>query len=191
MDAMTHSIEAYVSDASSPITDIHALESIRLIYQYLKPACAEPLNIEYRYQTMLGSLLAGLAFSNASLGAVHAMAHGIGGLLDLPHGECNSLLLEHVIAYNYDTCPERYDTIGMIMNIDYTGLSPSKKKEAIIEEIKKFRISLGITETLGDLGITKKDIPDLARKAIVDVCMATNPRKPTITEIEKIYETAL
>ena len=108
MDALTHSVEAYVSNASSPVTDIHALESIQLMHTYLPLAVEHPKKLEWRYQTMLGSLFAGLAFSNASLGAVHAMAHSLGGFSDLPHGECNALLLAHVMEFNYPACPGRF-----------------------------------------------------------------------------------
>jgi len=101
MDALTHAIEAFVSNAHSPLTDVHALEAISLIYNNIDKAMEENRSVDTMYQMLLGSLQAGLAFSNASLGAVHAMAHSLGGLLDLPHGECNSILLEHVIALNY------------------------------------------------------------------------------------------
>jgi alcohol dehydrogenase len=189
MDAVTHSIEAYVSNASSPVTDIHALESIRLMKDHLLPACHQPGSVIERYQTMLGSLLAGLAFSNASLGAVHAMAHSLGGYSDLPHGECNALLLENVIDFNYDSSPERYNTIGRVMNAG-TGLKTNDKK-TVIAGIRSFRESLGVTETLTDLGVSRKDIPDLAKKAIRDPCLATNPRKLTLKDLERIYEKAL
>lgn len=191
IDAITHSVEAFVSNASSPVTDIQALESIRLMNTSLVHAQKYPENIGHRYQTMLGSLLAGLAFSNASLGAVHAMAHSLGGLSNLPHGECNALLLEHVIAYNFKACPDRYETIGNVMNVDCSGLNLSEKKERIISAITSLREKLGVTETLGDLGVTKKEIPALAQNAIRDPCMATNPRKPTVRDIEHIYEDAL
>jgi alcohol dehydrogenase class IV len=191
MDAITHSVEAYVSNASSPVTDIHALESIRLMVASLLPAVKSPKNVAHRHQTMLGSLCAGLAFSNASLGAVHAMAHSLGGLSDLPHGECNALLLEHVMAYNFPACPNRYEEIGRAMGFNLEGLGHTEKKERIIKGIRIFRESLGITDTLGDLGVTRTDIPALAVKALRDPCMATNPRQPTAKDIERIYEEAL
>jgi alcohol dehydrogenase class IV len=191
MDAITHSIEAYVSNASSPVTDINALESIRLMHAHLHLAAKSPKNIEHRYQTMLGSLLAGLAFSNASLGAVHAMAHSLGGFSDLPHGECNALLLQHVIAFNFPACPKRYEAIGNALGMDLSDLSLAGKKEKIISGIAALRSSLGVTETLGDLGVTREDIPSLARNAMHDPCMATNPRQPTRKDIERIYEDAL
>jgi Alcohol dehydrogenase, class IV len=87
MDALTHAIEAYVSSTHSALTDVHALESIRLINQVIEKSVMPQRSIETMYELMLGSLQAGLAFSNASLGAVHAMSHSMGGLLDLPHGE--------------------------------------------------------------------------------------------------------
>jgi alcohol dehydrogenase class IV len=191
MDAITHSIEAYVSNASSPVTDVNAFESIRLMQAYLHRAVKSPKNIEYRYQTMLGSLLAGLAFSNASLGAVHAMAHSLGGFSDLPHGECNALLLQHVMAFNFPACPKRYEDIGIALGMDLAGLSLTDKKEKILSGIAALRETLGVTETLGDLGVTKQDIPSLAQNAMHDPCMATNPRRPTLKDIERIYEEAL
>jgi alcohol dehydrogenase class IV len=191
IDAITHSVEAYVSNASSPVTDIQSLESIRLMSTYLHKAQKNPDSIEYRYKTMLGSLLAGLAFSNASLGAVHAMAHSLGGFSDLPHGECNALLLEYVIDFNFEACPERYEAIGKIMHVHAAGLSQNERKLKLLSSFTSLRESLGVTETLSDLGVSKKDIPELAKKALRDPCLATNPRKPTIEDIERIYEKAL
>jgi alcohol dehydrogenase len=191
MDAITHSIEAYVSNASSTVTDIHALESIRLMNAYLQKAKTNPENVDCRYKTMLGSLLGGLAFSNASLGAVHAMAHSLGGFSDLPHGQCNALLLEHVIDFNFPACPNRYEAVGRILAVDTTGLSQDDAKHKIVSAIRLLREGLGVTETLSDLGVSKGDIPELAKKAKRDPCLATNPRTLTVEDIESIYERAL
>jgi alcohol dehydrogenase class IV len=191
MDAVTHAIEAFVSNANSPVTDMHALEAIRLISVNLLPAIKEPENLEHRGKMMLGSMLAGLAFSNAILGAVHAMAHSLGGLLDLPHGECNAILLKHVIAYNFDSAPERYFIIGEAMGLNLHGLPLEKKKAAILDEISHLQKTVGIARTLGQLGVQRSNIPELARNAIKDACMATNPRKAMQKEIEVVYEEAL
>lgn len=191
VDAITHSVEAYVSNASSPVTDIHALESVRLMKSHLLPAFRDPSSLEHRYYTMLGSLLAGLAFSNASLGAVHAMAHSLGGFSDLPHGECNALLLEYVIDFNWDACPLRYEHLGNVMGAETGGLTELEKKRTVLAGFSAFRESLGITESLADLGVTRNDIPELAKKAIRDPCLATNPRSMRIEDIERIYEKAL
>lgn len=184
MDALTHAIEAYVSNAHSPITDLHALQAIRLIKNNLLRAIQSSDDIEARSQMMLGSLLAGLAFSNASLGAVHAMAHSLGGLLDLPHGECNSLLLEFVVNFNYSAEPERYNAIAAAMD-----LKPNK--QSLVEGLSDLRKQANITKTLGLIGVQSKNISELASKAIKDPCMATNPIAVKQKDIEGIYEAAL
>jgi alcohol dehydrogenase len=191
MDALTHSVEAYVSNASSPVTDIHALESIQLMHTYLPLAVEHPKKLEWRYKTMLGSLFAGLAFSNASLGAVHAMAHSLGGFSDLPHGECNALLLAHVMEFNYPACPGRFATIGKMMGVELDGLGHDEKKNEILRAVLSMSEQVGVIETLGDLGVKKSDLPRLAATAIRDPCLATNPRKATAGDLEKIYEQAL
>ena len=191
LDAITHSVEAYVSNASSPVTDILALESIRLMKDHLLAAYQNPASVEERYQTMLGSLLAGLAFSNASLGAVHAMAHSLGGYLDLPHGKCNALLLEHVAEFNFDACPDRYAAIGTILQPPQARGKTPGAKEDLIHALRTLRESMGVTDRLSDLGVTKKDLPELAGKAIRDPCLATNPKKMTVEDIVQVYEKAL
>jgi alcohol dehydrogenase len=187
MDALTHAIEAYVSNAQSVVTDLHALEAIRIISRYLELAIQNPTDAEARSQMMLASMYAGLAFSNASLGAVHAMAHSLGGLLDLPHGECNSLLLEHVVNYNHDAVPQRYADIAKALGV----ISGDDAKKSLVNALSSLKQKVGITSSLGDIGVTAKTIPDLAAKAILDPCMVTNPRNPTQEEIEKIYAAAI
>ncbi len=191
MDALVHAIEAYVSTANSPLSDLHALEAVRLIGANLLSVLINPADITLRNSLMLGSVHAGLAFSNASLGAVHAMAHSLGGLLDLPHGECNAILLEHVIAYNFREAPERYARIGEALGLDLHGLRSQDIQEAVIAEIRRLKRSVGIQKTLGERGTKRSDIPALARKALRDPCMVTNPRLPSLRDIEVIYEDAL
>lgn len=191
MDALVHAIEAYVSTANSPIMDIHALEAISLIHSYLLKVIKDPNNIEFRTKVMLGSLEAGLAFSNASLGAVHAMAHSLGGYLDLPHGECNSILLEHVIAFNGMNAVDRYAKIGEVMRLDIRSMTSNEKINAVFNEIVNFKKACGIYKTLKERGVNTGDIKFLAQKAIKDPCMVTNPRTPNQRDIEVIYEEAL
>lgn len=188
MDALTHACEAFISNAHSPITDLHALEAVRLISVYLPQAIDRLDDLEIRGKMMLGSLHAGLAFSNASLGAVHAMAHSLGGFLDFPHGEANALLLEHVVAFNFEEVAPRYLSLGRAMGFE---IPPGKEKEIFIRGIESLRKAVGIDQSLGDLGLKREEIPELARKAIQDACIVTNPRRPTQTDIEKIYEQAL
>ncbi len=190
MDALVHAIEAYVSNASSLLTDLHALQAIKLVSANLMTAISQPQNMEARNGMMLASLEAGLAFSNASLGAVHAMSHSLGGLLDLPHGECNALLLEHVIRYNFQSASEQYIEVLKALGKDPAGLLPSECLDLLVETIRKMRVDAGITRSLKTAGVTAETIPTLATKAMKDACMVTNPRRPTLNEIERIYENA-
>lgn len=191
IDALVHAIEAYTSTANAPMFDLHALEAIRLISSNLEKVLSSPDDIELRSRIMHGSLQAGLAFSNASLGAVHAMAHSLGGYLDLPHGECNAILLNHVMEFNYQQSPERYIEIGKALGLNPGKRNPKEIKNAILDEIIRLKHSAGITKTLKERGTSKSDIPQLAGKAINDPCMVTNPRMPVQRDIEVIYEEAL
>jgi alcohol dehydrogenase class IV len=191
LDAWVHAWEAFVSNASSRITDLFALEAIRLVWNNLIGACKNPNDMKYRNNMMMASLMAGLAFSNASLGLVHGMAHSLGGLLDLPHGECNAILLEHVVDFNFEADYEKYLKIAETIGISFKELKPKNKKNVIIKKLAEFRIKAGIVKTLGQLGVTPQDIPLLSKNAIKDPCVATNPKEPTVKDIEKIYEKAL
>ncbi len=191
LDALAHAIEAYVSNAASPLTDLHALEAVRLLVANLAPAIADGDDLDSRGRMMLGSLHAGLAFSNASLGATHAMAHSLGGLLDFPHGEANAILLEHVVAFNFDAAPERYRRIGQAMGPSLQARSQDEARAALVGDLGRLREVAGITQNLGAMGLRKDDIAQLARNALQDACVVTNPRRPTPTDIEEIYERAL
>jgi len=191
IDALVHAIEAFVSNAHSPMTDLHALEAMRLISANLGQMIATPTDPDVISGVMRGSLHAGLAFSNASLGAVHAMAHSLGGFLDLPHGECNALLLRHVMSFNQPEAAERYPQIGSALGLDLRGLTVTQQAQALLAEVDRLRSAVGILRTLQQVGVQRSDIPILARKAIKDPCMVTNPRRPTIRDIEVIYEEAL
>lgn len=192
LDALTHAVEAYVSNASSPVTDLYALEAVRLVSANLLTAMRAPGDLETRGRMMLGSLYAGLAFSNAILGAVHAMAHGLGGLLDLPHGLCNAILLEHVVAANYETTPSRYRDIGLALGADMpeAGDRPGVK-QALLEALRRLTREAGVNSRLAELGVRAEDLPELAAKTLCDPCIVTNPRPLTVEDIIGIYEKAL
>ncbi len=112
MDALTHAIEAYVSTAATPLTDSSAIHAIELISKYLPKAVANGENMKARDKMAYAQYLAGAAFNNASLGYVHAMAHQLGGMYDLPHGVCNAILLPHVCSFNMMSCKERFRNIA-------------------------------------------------------------------------------
>jgi alcohol dehydrogenase class IV len=191
LDALAHAIEAYVSNASSPITDLHALDAIRLISSNLVKTMENPENLAFRGNMMLGSLEAGLAFSNASLGAIHAMAHSLGGFLDLSHGECNAILLDHIVEFNFESTPERYEHIGNMMGLTFGGMTSEDKKIAILHELRSLRDSVGINRTLSQIGVKEEDIESLSKNSMEDPCIITNPRILEERQIVKIFFRAL
>ncbi len=188
MDALCHAFEAYVSTASSPLTDMAALSAVSIIVEHLPNAYSHPDDMVYRDRMMTASLMAGLAFSNASLGLVHAMAHSLGGALGLPHGECNALLLEKVVQYNFSAAPERYKALAQAMGMNMDGYEPLGIGAAISSRIAKLRKQLGITQRLVDLGVSASDLPKLSEFAFHDPCLATNPKEAQPGDIESIYK---
>ena len=190
MDALVHAAEALVSSASSPLTDLHALEAVRLIYNYLPAVLETPDDLKLRGKVMLGSLEAGMAFSNASLGAVHAMSHSLGGRLDMAHGESNSILVDHVVRFNWPRAENRYRRMGTAVGLDLAGRPSEEAREMLVDAVVRFKHKVGIRQTLKDLGVGPGDLPSLARNALNDPCMATNPILPTHAQIEKLYEQA-
>lgn len=193
MDALTHAIEAYVSNAQSPLTDVHALQAVKLLNDNIECAVSQERTINTMIQMMLGSLHAGLAFSNASLGAVHALAHSLGGLFNLPHGKCNSVLLEHIIELNFDCAAERYSNIAKQMNIscskDYAEI-----KYELIKRIQAIRENVGIKpyiEVPDDPDNNENKLARLVENAVNDPCILTNPREIERAEVRSIYERIL
>jgi len=191
IDALTHAIEAFVSNANSPMTDIHALEAIRLLSEHLLPSLHNPQDLQLRGKVMLASLQAGLAFSNAILGATHAMAHSLGGYLDLPHGECNAILLDHVVAFNLSASPERFDAISEALGLDLHGLERRERDAALLARLRDIKLQAGVSCPLGELGVKSTDLKQLSFHAAADACLVTNPRKASRDDLESIYAEAL
>ena len=187
IDALTHAIEAYVSTASSPVVDVHALAAIRLVWNNVEAAVSSPGDLAARENMSLASLQAGLAFSNASLGAVHALAHAVGGFLDLPHGECNALLLEHVVRFNFPAAPERYRRIAAEIGIDARGMTDQECSRRIVDALAGLRVRVGIGGGLGERGVRAADVPELAVHALKDACIVTNPRRVALADAQTIY----
>ncbi len=191
MDALTHAVEAYVSTIATPVTDACALKAIELISKYLRSAVANGADIEARDQMAYAEYLAGMAFNNASLGHVHAMAHQLGGFYDLPHGVCNAILLPHVERFNLIAKVDRFVDIAVAMGENVEGLSRRDAAEKALQAIEKLSRDVGIPAGLKELGVKKEDIPIMAQNAMKDACGLTNPRCPTLQDIIQIYENAL
>ncbi|HPQ35346.1 MAG TPA: iron-containing alcohol dehydrogenase [Tenuifilaceae bacterium] len=191
MDALTHAIEAYVSNASSSFTDLYAKEAICLIHNNLPNCLNEPNDLQLRGKIMLASLYAGLAFSNASLGCVHSLAHSLGGYFDLPHGECNAIILPHVVGYNFDSAEDKFMNIVSFIGLPQKKKSKNEIKKTLVDYLIEYRMKVGINSNLTSKGVKMDDLSVLAKKAINDPCNVTNPREPSKSDLEVIFREAL
>ncbi len=191
MDALTHAIEAYVSIAATPVTDAVAIKAIELIQAHLRTAVSNGSDLEAREQMAYAQFMAGMAFNNASLGYVHAMAHQLGGFYDLPHGVCNAILLPHVQRYNAQVCPDRLTDVAKAMGVNVEGMSPEQGAQAALEAIGVLSKDVGIPAGLKDLGAKMEDISVLADNALKDACGFTNPKQATHEEISEIFVAAM
>ncbi|MGG3990010.1 iron-containing alcohol dehydrogenase [Bacillus smithii] len=190
LDVLSHGIEAYVSLASTPLTDVQAKNAITLVAQYLRPSVASKLNMEAKTNMAMASLQAGLSFSNAILGAVHAMSHAIGGRFPVHHGDVNSVLLPHVMEYNLIANPKKFADIASFLGIDTRGLTYMEAGKKAIDYVKELAIDIGAPQKLSEMGIEKEAIQEMSQIALNDACMITNPRDITIEDIEELFRKA-
>nr|WP_084216064.1 iron-containing alcohol dehydrogenase [Pseudonocardia spinosispora] len=192
LDALTHGIEAYVSLAHNPLTDNHALHAVALVTENLARTMERPRDSPARVNMAQAALEAGLAFSNAILGATHAMSHQVGGLLDLPHGVINGVLLPHVIRYNGVAEPERFRCIARAMGLlAPRGMPGEDAAELVALQVRALADEVGVPKGLGDLGVRAEHVGRLAELTLADACMSTNPRGATASDVEALFRAAL
>ncbi|WP_311750564.1 L-threonine dehydrogenase [Proteus columbae] len=191
MDALTHAVEAYVSIAANPITDACALKAVAMISESLRKVVDNGGEATARENMAYAQFLAGMAFNNASLGYVHAMAHQLGGFYNLPHGVCNAVLLPHVQAYNIQAAAGRLKDIAQAMGVDVSAMSDEQGAKACIEEIRKMAKDVGIPAGLKDLGVKEEDFKTLAENALKDACAITNPVQGSESDVIELFRQAM
>ncbi|RGY66506.1 iron-containing alcohol dehydrogenase [Fusobacterium ulcerans] len=175
MDALTHAIEAVVAKGAMDVTDCTALYAIKEIFDYLPRAVKDGSDIEAREQMCYSCFLNGIAFSNAGLGNVHAMAHQLGGLYDLPHGVCNAMLLPIVEEENAKNAPEKFRVIAQTIGYDAAGKTDKECVDYVIGRIKALSEEVGIPKSLKEVGVDNPDFELLAENAMKDACAGANP----------------
>jgi acetaldehyde dehydrogenase/alcohol dehydrogenase len=205
IDALVHSIEAYVSIMATEFSDSMALEAIKLVFEYLPRAYNEGANDpEAREKMANAATLAGMAFANAFLGICHSMGHKLGAFYHLPHGVTVALVLDEVMRYNSAEAPEkmgtfpqydhpkalrRYAEIAEYLGI--TGENDNEKLEKLIAKIDELKDTIGIKRTIKDYGISEeeflKNLDEMSEMAFDDQCTGANPRYPLISEIKDLY----
>lgn len=194
MDALTHAVEAFVSTSATHMTDANAEKAITLICKYLRRAVGNGRNIEAREAMCYAQYQAGMAFNNAGLGYVHAMAHQLGGYLNLPHGECNAILLPYVCEYNMIAAMDQFATMAKLFGVEETVRTQREAALAVIQAIRDLMQDIGIPPTLTALAkkygktFDASDFPIMADNAMKDACAATNPRKMRKEDIIAIYQ---
>ncbi|MRG74607.1 iron-containing alcohol dehydrogenase [Limosilactobacillus reuteri] len=189
-DAFVQAIEPYVSVDHNPITDSQCKEAIQLIQTALPEVVANGHNIEARTKMVEAEMLAGMAFNNANLGYVHAMAHQLGGQYDAPHGVCCALLLTTVEEYNLIACPERFAELAKVMGFDTTGLTLYKAAQKSIDGMREMCRLVGIPSSIKEIGAKPEDFEMMAKNALKDGNAFSNPRKGTVEDIVKLYQKA-
>ena len=205
IDALVHSIEAYVSIMATEFTDSMALEAIKLIFEYLPRAYKEGANDPVAREKMAhAATLAGMAFANAFLGICHSMGHKLGAFHHLPHGVTVSLVLNEVMKFNASEVPtkmgtfpqyeyphtlRRYAEIAEYLGID--GKDDNEKLEKLLVKIDELKDSIEIKHTIKDYGIKEEDflatLDEMSEQAFDDQCTGANPRYPLISEIKDLY----
>lgn len=190
MDALTHAIESYVSLGANPVTDSMAIQAIKLISTNLRQAVAYGHDLEARENMAHASLLAGMAFNNAGLGYVHAMAHQLGGLYDIAHGVANAVLLPHVAQFNLISNPEKFANIARFMGENIEGLSIREAADVAIHAIEQLSADVKIPSNLQALDVKEADFEKMAELALEDGNAVSNPIQGRKEDIVNIFKAA-
>ncbi|MBK7549944.1 MAG: iron-containing alcohol dehydrogenase [Rhodoferax sp.] len=183
MDALTHNIESYLSPAYHPLCDGIALEGTRIAAAALLTAVKEPNNLQARSDMMMASMMGAIAFQK-DLGAVHSCAHALGAVCDLHHGLANALMIDTVMAWNYETVPEKFDELAHVCKVPGGG-------KAFVAWLQQLKTSVGITGRLGAHGVKPEHIPRLVEIATADICHQTNPRPCKAADFEALFKAAM
>jgi alcohol dehydrogenase class IV len=183
MDALTHNIESYLSPSYHPLCDGIALEGTRIAAAALRTAVHQPSNLQARSDMMMASMMGAIAFQK-DLGAVHSCAHALGAVCDLHHGLANALMIDTVLAWNYEAAPEKFDELAHVCKVQGGG-------EEFVPWLAALKARVGITGKLGDHGVKREQIPRLVQIATADICHQTNPRPCTAADFQRLFEEAM
>ncbi|WP_339242016.1 iron-containing alcohol dehydrogenase [Paenibacillus sp. FSL R5-0517] len=187
MDALTHAVEAMVTPGGFTVTSATAAAAVELIFEYLPRAVRDGSDLEAREHMTYACFLGGIAFNNAGLGYVHAMAHQLGGVYDLPHGVCNAMLLPYVEELNAKHVPGKFRHIAKAIGMDVKGRSDEECSDYVIEAIRQLSKEVGIPEKLSELGVKDPDVELLADNAMKDACAPGNPYQPSKDEVMELF----
>ena len=192
IDAIVHSVEAYTSARlKNPLSDALAREALRLLTGNLLATIETPQNLGARSAMLLGAHLAGLAFSNAPVAGVHALAYPLGGLHHLPHGLTNALMLRHVLAHNLEAARDHYAELAEVVEPDCAVQGSQARAALLIERLDELAGKSGLALRLRDHGIAFDEAPLLAREAMKQTrLLVNNPCEISESDAQRLYEAA-
>ncbi len=193
IDAMVHAIESYTSASANnnPVSKALAREGLRLLGANIETAVKDGHNVQARSDMLLGAMLAGQAFANSPVAAVHALAYPIGGIFHVPHGLSNALVLPHVMRFNASTCGDAYATLATDAFPDLASVSADQRANQFIDRLEALSADLGLEQTLRDVGIGETDLPTLASDAMKQTrLLVNNPREVTEADALAVYQAA-
>ncbi len=190
LDVLTHAIESFLSIAATPMTDVYAKNALKLVSQNLRPSVASKFNKDAKEQMAMASLQAGLAFSNAILGAVHALSHAIGGRYPMLHGDVNAVLLPYVMEFNLLAAPQKFKEVAELLGEKVSGLTMIEAGEKAIHHVKKLSEDIGAPQRLSEMGFEEEMIHEISKLSLDDACMITNPRDVTFLDVEQLLKKA-
>lgn len=191
-DAIIHALEALTSKLSTPFTDLLAEEALRILYRNILPAFEDGNNIEARSNMLYGSMLAGKAFANSSVAAVHAFAYPIGAEFHIPHGLANSIMLIPVLKFNLNSDIEKYCRAARAIGVQTTGLTETEITNRLLLKLEYLLDKLKIKRSLGHYGVTESDIPRLALSVMkVTRLLSNNPKEVLLSDAERLYREAM
>ncbi|WP_134703066.1 hydroxyacid-oxoacid transhydrogenase [Ammoniphilus sp. YIM 78166] len=206
IDALSHAVEAYMSmdykyiqaegeplfQGSFPLSNVLALEAIKLIIKNITLAVQQGSNLEARSNMMLGSLLAGLAFSNTGTAIAHALAYPLGGLTKSPHGELTGLLLPYVMKFNSTVEVEKMKEIAELLDINTGQMNRQEVAQSVFEAMLQLLDHIGLPKTLSEIGIKEEQVTEIAKKALtIERLIRINPRRPKLEDFEDLLKLAL
>lgn len=176
MDAFCHALESIHTTQCTPVTDALAMHAIEMVVEHLPTCVTNGKDLHARGQQLLASTLAGIAFNNAQVALVHAMAHTVGGLFSVPHGTANSILMPHVVRFNMDVCAERYRLVARAMGLNTAGKSDEDVALAVADAISAFTKKLGIPQTLREVGVPEDRLAEASETTLTQGPMVFNPK---------------
>jgi alcohol dehydrogenase class IV len=187
MDVLTHAIEAYASNVYFAPSRGMALEAIKMVSRSLRTAVHDGNNLAAREEMAIASMTAGMSFVHVLLGLVHGMAHQLSSICNFPHGLANGMVLPAVMRYNMEVNPQTYADIAAALGVNIHGLTPREAALRGIEEVIGLSKDVGLPQKLSDAGVKEEDIVPMVERAMMDVIITFNPRKPTAEDVERIY----